>query len=119
MQVELADKLSSGVMPAHLTRYFLCNRYGDVRLDTSAKRGTAPKSMSVPCSKMHESSIPPSLSPLHVESRSLSGAEAIDNAIKIARSYTGRQNIITFDVSPDRPGPSSNVQPPNSKLFCP
>ena len=27
-----------------------------------------------------------------------SGAEAIDNAIKIARSYTGRQNIITFDV---------------------
>lgn len=27
-----------------------------------------------------------------------SSAEAADNAIKIARSYTGRQNIIAFDV---------------------
>ena len=27
-----------------------------------------------------------------------SGAEAIDNAIKIARSFTGRPNIIAFDV---------------------
>lgn len=25
-------------------------------------------------------------------------AEAADNAIKIARSYTGKQNIIAFDV---------------------
>ena len=28
-----------------------------------------------------------------------SGSEAVDNAIKVARSYTGRQNIIAFDVS--------------------
>lgn len=28
-----------------------------------------------------------------------SGAEAVDNAVKIARAATGRQNIIAFDVS--------------------
>ncbi|GAX79506.1 hypothetical protein CEUSTIGMA_g6947.t1 [Chlamydomonas eustigma] len=49
--VELYDKFSNGVMPSHLSRYFLCN----------------------------------------------SGAEAVDNAIKIVRSCTGRQNIIAFD----------------------
>lgn len=27
-----------------------------------------------------------------------SGAEAVDNAIKIARAMTGKQNIIAFDV---------------------
>lgn len=36
-----------------------------------------------------------------------SGSEAVDNAVKIARSYTGRQNIIAFDVreGPTRPQP--------------
>lgn len=28
-----------------------------------------------------------------------SGAEAVENAIKVARGHTGRQNIIAFDVS--------------------
>jgi 4-aminobutyrate aminotransferase-like enzyme len=27
------------------------------------------------------------------------GSEAVDNAVKIARGVTGRQNIIAFDVS--------------------
>ena len=28
-----------------------------------------------------------------------SGSEAVDNAVKIARAHTGRQNIIAFEVS--------------------
>lgn len=52
---ELVQHLSQ-VMPAHLSRYFLCN----------------------------------------------SGSEAVDNAIKIARGVTRRQNIIAFDVSKGR-----------------
>lgn len=28
-----------------------------------------------------------------------SGAEAVENAIKVARAYTGKQNVIAFDVS--------------------
>ena len=27
-----------------------------------------------------------------------SGSEAVDNAVKIARAHTGRQNIIAFEV---------------------
>ena len=30
-----------------------------------------------------------------------SGSEAIDNAIKIARAHTGKQNIICFEARPD------------------
>lgn len=36
-----------------------------------------------------------------------SGAEAVENAIKVARAYTGKQNVIAFDVSlvsPSLPG---------------
>ena len=29
-----------------------------------------------------------------------SGSEAVDNAVKIARAHTGRQNIIAFEVMP-------------------
>ena len=29
-----------------------------------------------------------------------SGSEAVDNAVKIARAHTGRQNIIAFEVRP-------------------
>jgi len=29
-----------------------------------------------------------------------SGAEAVENAVKVARAHTGKQNIISFDVSP-------------------
>lgn len=50
--IELSDRLSK-IMPAHLTRYFLCN----------------------------------------------SGAEAIENALKIARVATGRPNVIVFNGS--------------------
>ena len=28
-----------------------------------------------------------------------SGAEAVENAVKVARAYTGKQNVIAFDVS--------------------
>ena len=33
-----------------------------------------------------------------VSARICSGAEAVDNAIKIARAATGRQNIVAFEV---------------------
>ena len=32
-----------------------------------------------------------------------SGSEAVDNAIKIARGHTGKQNIICFEARPWRP----------------
>ena len=54
--------------------------------------------------------------PLPLDTPPHSGAEAIDNAIKIARSFTGRPNIICFDVSdhidewcPARPAVARNV----------
>ena len=32
-----------------------------------------------------------------------SGAEAVENAIKVARAHTGKQNIVSVDVSPVLP----------------
>jgi hypothetical protein len=40
--------------------------------------------------------MPPSLGTILLQN---SGAEAVENAVKIARAATGRQNIIAFDVS--------------------
>ena len=40
--------------------------------------------------------VPPSLSRFFLCN---SGAEAVDNAVKVARAHTGRPNIIAFDVS--------------------
>ncbi|EFJ48529.1 hypothetical protein VOLCADRAFT_90848 [Volvox carteri f. nagariensis] len=50
--------------------------------------------------------LPPSLDTYFLAN---SGAEAVDNAVKIARAATGRQNVIAFEVSPR--GPASSLIP--------
>jgi 4-aminobutyrate aminotransferase-like enzyme len=40
--------------------------------------------------------LPPSLDTIVLTN---SGAEAVENAVKIARAHTGKDNIIAFDVS--------------------
>ena len=42
--------------------------------------------------------VPPSLSRFFFAN---SGSEAVDNAIKVARAHTKRQNIICFEVAPN------------------
>lgn len=46
--------------------------------------------------------VPPSLSRFFFAN---SGSEAVDNAIKVARAHTKRQNIICFEVGTDLPNP--------------
>lgn len=54
--------------------------------------------------------VPPSLSRFFFAN---SGSEAVDNAIKVARAHTKRQNIICFEVAPNCI-PSYELQDPGT-----
>lgn len=99
--VDLLQRLDA-VMPPALTSHFFCNSgAGGARFMRLRCHRLLSCNWFLVCSAQQPPFHPAPLArdDAHAAPSPCCGTEAVENAMKIARHYTGRQNIICFDVS--------------------